>query len=100
MLILNSWSRNRQIPAGNPIANAIVVVVGVLAIALSLVVGFFAFIALACLFLVVGAVVGIRLWWAQRRMNRRHRKDGDRRPDGIIEGEYRVISREYRRDRR
>jgi len=89
-------------PAGNPIANAIVVVVGVVAIALSLVVGFFAFIALACLFLVVGAFVGIRLWWAQRQMKRRGRRGegGDRRPEGVIEGEYRVISREYRRERR
>lgn len=98
---MNSRFRNRPLPAGNPIANALVVIVGVLAIALSLVLGFVAFVALAGVFLVMAAVVGIRLWWLQRKLRKRAgteqaRHEADSRVD-IIEGEYHVISRSSRR---
>ena len=49
-------SVNRGIPGGNPIANALVVIVGVLAIAASLVLGFFAFVVLGSIVLVLGAI--------------------------------------------
>ena len=89
---VNSRYRNTRFPAGNPLANALVVVVGVLAIGLSLVVGFVAFVALAGLFLVLAAVAGLRLWWQARRHGRRPAG----RRDDVIEGEFRVVSRERR----
>ena len=56
-------SINRGIPAGNPIANALVIIVGALAIGASIVLGFFAFIVLASIVLVLGAIIGLRVWW-------------------------------------
>lgn len=93
---MNPSHRNRSLPAGNPLANALVVIVGVIAIGLSLVLGVVAFLALGSLFLVMAGIVGIRLWWAQRRSIRQ----AGRRPQGadpgteIIEGEFRVITRD------
>ncbi len=86
-------SANRGFPAGNPIANAIVIIVGTLAIAASIIIGFVAFLVLASIILVMAAIVGLRLWW----FNRKHR--GEPRPDakpgdGVIEGEFVVIARE------
>ena len=84
-------SANRGFPAGNPIANALVIIVGTLAIAASIVIGFVAFVVLASIILVMAAVVGIKLWW----FNRRHRGQAKPRPaarQGAIEGEFTVIS--------
>ena len=39
--------KHRQFPAGNPLANALVVVIGAIVIAVSLVLGVVAFVALA-----------------------------------------------------
>ncbi len=84
---------NRGFPAGNPLANALVIVVGALAIGASIVLGFLAFVVLASIILVMAAVVGIRVWW----LNRKLRKAGvsaQSRPGeqgGVIEGEYHVI---------
>ena len=83
-------SLNRGFPAGNPIANVFVIVVGVLAIAVSVVLGFVAFVVLGSIVAVLAAVVGLRMWW----FNRKLRKQGRRAPageTGVIEGEFRVI---------
>ena len=90
---MNSPYRNRQVPAGNPLANALVVVVGVIAIALSLVVGVVAFIALGSLFLVMAAIVGIRLWWARRRGGNARPRSRPAAGRDVIEGEFRVVTR-------
>ena len=58
-------------PSGNPLANLLVVVVGVLTIAMSVVIGFFAFVALAGFVLIVATVVGIRTWWLRRNLKAR-----------------------------
>lgn len=84
-------SANRGFPAGNPIANALVIVVGTLAIAASIVIGFVAFVVLASIILVMAAVIGLRLWW----FNRKHRRQVKPRPatrQGAIEGEFTVVS--------
>ena len=44
-------------PVGNPIANILVVIAGVLAIGVSIVLGFFAIVALGALILVTAAVI-------------------------------------------
>ena len=87
-------SMNRGIPVGNPIANALVVIVGVLAIGASIVLGFFAFVVLGSIILVLGASIALRVWW----FNRKLRKQGGGQPPsqeqaqgGVIEGEYHVV---------
>ena len=86
----------RGFPAGNPIASALVIIVGSLVIAASIVIGFFAFMILGSLLLVLAAVVSIRLWWLRRSMvrepafqvNRHDRPAGEQQ---TIEGEYHVV---------
>lgn len=85
---------HRGIPVGNPIANALVVVVGALVIGASIVLGFFAFLVLASIVLVLGAIVSLRVWW----FNRKLRREMENQPPGaggtqlhVIEGEYHVV---------
>lgn len=91
----SNFSSRRGFPAGNPIANAVVIVVGALAIGASIVLGFFAFLILASVLIVFSAFVGLRLWWFNRKL-RRQTPDSEKRetaqPAGVIEGEYRVVS--------
>lgn len=80
--------------AGNPIANVFVIIAGALIIGASIVLGFFAFIALSAIVLVTAAVIGIRVWWYGRKLkngegtvvNRSRKSRG-----GVIEGEFRVV---------
>ena len=81
-------------PAGNPIANIFVIVAGAIIIAVSVVLGFFAFVVLGSLVAVFAAVIGVRLWW----FNRKLRKQGGGAQTGsqtrsatYIEGEYSVV---------
>ena len=91
----------REFPAGNPIANALVIVAGILVVGLAIVLGFFAFVALSAIVLVSAAVIGIRVWW----LNRKLRAGGAggqasaagsdaRAPVDVIEGEYRVVGKD------
>ena len=87
-------SINRGIPAGNPIANALVIVVGALVIGASIVLGFFAFIALASIVLVLGAIIGLRVWWLNRKLARAAKSSTMTRQSEtskVIEGEYHVV---------
>lgn len=83
-------------PAGNPLANLFVVVVGILTIAVSVVLGFFAFVALGAFVLVTAAIIGLRVWWLNRKLRRNRPPNqgptGRGGPGGVIEGEYRVVS--------
>lgn len=76
----------RRFGHSNPIANALVVLAGVLAIAVLLVVGFFAFLAIAAVVAVAALVVAIRLWWLGRGRSSQPRQPspGD---STVIEGE-------------
>jgi membrane protein implicated in regulation of membrane protease activity len=92
-------SLERGFPAGSPLASALVIIVGALAIAASIVVGFFAFVILGSLLLVLAAVVSIRLWWFRRKMTRNpaFQASANARPTGAqetIEGEYHVVIEE------
>jgi membrane protein implicated in regulation of membrane protease activity len=98
---LNYSSSNRGFPAGNPIANALVVIVGALAIAASVVLGFFALMVLASLVLVFAAIIGIRVWWFRRKFRKAHRPaPTDDRTQNVIEGEFRVVDVDKRKDPR
>lgn len=95
-------SANRGFPAGNPIANALVIVVGTLAIAASIVIGFVAFVVLASIVLVMAAVIGLRLWWFNRKYGGKHRGATGTRSttrQGAIEGEFTVISEDKQESR-
>ncbi len=96
-------STNRGFPAGNPIANVFVIVVGALAIGASVVLGLFAFIVLGSIVAVLAAVIGLRLWWFNRKLESQVQhapNDNNPAPGGVIEGEYHVVEedRDSRRD--
>ena len=61
---------NRGLPVGNPIANALLAIVGVLAVAASVVLGLVAFFVLGAIVVVLAAIIGIRLWWFNRGLAR------------------------------
>lgn len=83
---------NRGLPAGNPIANLFVIVVGALVIGVSIVLGFVAFVVLGSILVVLAGVVGLRLWWFNRKL-RRQASDNHQRHQGggVIEGEFQVL---------
>ncbi|MDZ7768453.1 MAG: hypothetical protein U5K38_04975 [Woeseiaceae bacterium] len=87
---------NHSFPAGNPIANALVVIAGVVVIGLSLVVGFVMFVVLGSLLLVLGAIIGIRIWWLNRRLQKQAGQPGAATQHyesiEVIEGEFRDVS--------
>lgn len=94
---MNQQYKHRQFPSGNPLANALVVVVGALAIGASFVLGLVAFVALGSIILVLAAIIGIRVWWMNRRMQRKFAEGAHQRAPGsvnieVIEGEYSVVS--------
>lgn len=91
---MKNSTANRGLPAGNPIANLFVIVVGALVIGVSVVLGFVAFVVLGSIVVVLAAVVGLRLWWFNRKLRSRapdnqSRHDGGN--SGVIEGEFQVL---------
>ena len=87
-------SVNRVIPGGNPIANALVVIVCVLAIAASIVLGFVAFMVLGSIVLILGAIISLRVWWFNRKLGKKLGSAETASQDGVIEGEYHVVKRD------
>lgn len=87
-------SVNGGFSAGNPIANALVVIVGALAIGASIVLGFVAFLVLGTILMVLGAIIGLRVWWFNRKLRRElatRPERGQSDQGGVIEGEYHVV---------
>ncbi len=87
-------SSNRGIPSGSPIANVFVIVVGALAIGVSIVLGFLAFVVLGSIVAVLAVVIGLRIWWLNRRLRRQGRQVPGAEPPAdkkVIEGEYDVL---------
>jgi predicted lipid-binding transport protein (Tim44 family) len=85
-------------PAGNPIANVLVIIAGMLVIGASIVLGFFAFIALSGVVLVAAAIIGVRVWWLKRKIQKGQAANGagqkHQPTSGVIEGEYQVVSKD------
>ena len=85
-------------PVGNPIANVLVFIAGLVTIGISVVVGFVAFLVLGAIVLVAAAVIGLRVWWFNRQLQRRGQagrpQSAGEQGSSVIEGEYRVVSRE------
>ena len=96
---MNPHFRQRQFPAGNPLANALVVIVGIIVISLSLALGFFVFLAVSGFVLVMAAVMSVRNWWYRRKVaGNPAREQAQNRPRPgnrqIIEGEYQRVKPE------
>ena len=81
---------SRNMPADNPLANLLVIVVGTLVIAASIVLGFFAFVVIAGVVLVLAAIMRIRLWWMTRF--RQPAQKPNTTNSGVIEGEFSVVA--------
>jgi len=87
----------------NPLANVLVIIVGALAVGASIVLGVLAFITLGGLVLIMAAVIGIRLWWMNRKIRKNfaaaERGEPTRRHNvDIIEGEFRVVTSQKKKD--
>lgn len=85
----------RGISASNPIANLFVIVVGALAIGASIIVGFFAFIIVGSIVLVMASAISLRVWWLRRNMSGRQpsaSKTDDKKSGDVLEGEYEVVA--------
>jgi len=100
---LTQQFKQRQFPAGNPLANALVVVVGVLVIAVSLVLGFVALVALVAAAIVMASIIGVRVWWLNRKLGTRRNNTMNHKGEPatgkqIIEGEFRVVGPDKDRD--
>jgi len=96
---LRHSSMKGRFSAGNPIANVLVIIAGTLVVGASIVLGFFAFIALSGVVLVAAAVIGVRVWWLKRKIQAGQTTDGGRQRQqtsaGIIEGEYQVVGKDH-----
>ena len=95
---MRQYSVRSGLPAGNPIANVLVVIAGVLAIGVSIVLGFFAFVALSAIVLVTAAIIGVRVWWFKRKLQKGS-PAGSASTEGsivhgVIEGEYREVQKD------
>lgn len=81
-------------------------VVGALAVGAAIVLGFLAFIVLAGIVAVLAGILGMRLWWFNRKLrkNSTTQNVGSRASardlSKVIEGEYRVVSTKKEREPR
>jgi len=94
---LNRHTPNRHISTGNPIANVLVVIVGVLTIGAFIVLGVFAAVALSGVVLLMAAILGIRMWWLGRKLPAQRQTATTQNQTGaadnnVIEGDFEVIS--------
>jgi predicted lipid-binding transport protein (Tim44 family) len=102
---LNQQFRNRQLPTRNPLANLLVVVVGIIVISVSLALGFVVFVGIASFILVMAAIVTIRVWWAKRRFGAKKRGEAEQtsKPppaNQVIEGEFTEVSPPQKKNQR
>ncbi|MDX2412148.1 MAG: hypothetical protein QNK34_09365 [Woeseiaceae bacterium] len=95
---MRQYSARNGLPAGNPIANILVVIAGALAIGVFIVLGFFAFVALSAIFMVAAAIIGVRVWWFKRKLQKASPTGtgsaGRPTVHGVIEGEYHEVQKD------
>jgi predicted lysophospholipase L1 biosynthesis ABC-type transport system permease subunit len=92
-------TRSFTFPTTNPFLNGLVVVLGFLALGAAMLLGLVVLAVFLVSLFVLAGVVGLRLWWLRRKLEKRQGKGTSR--SGVIEGEYRVVDlNERRRERR
>jgi len=101
---LNRQTTNRHISAGNPIANVLVVIVGMLTIGAFIVLGVVAAVAMGGIVLVLAAILGVRMWWLGRKMPKQNRTANSQRHSDpadptVIEGEFQDVSADQDQNR-
>ena len=77
-------------------ANALVVIAGIVVISLSLALGFFVFLGIGAFVLVMAAVMSVRTWWYRRKFAGGQAPEFRRETTvrkQIIEGEYQEVRR-------
>jgi membrane protein implicated in regulation of membrane protease activity len=77
----------------NPLVNLLLGIVAVIVIGATIVLGFFALLALIAITLVTAAVVGARIWWARRQAPTREPFARNATGDDFIEGEFHVVKK-------
>jgi hypothetical protein len=93
---VNQHYRQRPFHPGNPLANVLVVIAGIVVISLSLTLGVFIFLAVTAFLVVTAAIMGVRNWWFRRKggqsagTGRTERRASSDAPH-VIEGEFREI---------
>ncbi|MDA0705411.1 MAG: hypothetical protein O2907_10240 [Proteobacteria bacterium] len=80
---MQKFTIKNGVEGSNPLVNLLLVIVAAIVIGVSVVLGFFAFLALSAMALVAAAVIGVRRWWLQRSSSK-----GD-----FIEGEFHVVKK-------
>lgn len=81
-------------PAQNPFVRALTLFAAAIAVGVSLLFGFVAFLILAGMALILVAVVAVRLWWLRHKIRRHMQDHQPQRPADFIEGEYEVEERD------
>lgn len=80
---MSKFTLHDRTQGGNPLVTVLLFIVTAIVIGVSIVLGFFAFLALSTLAIVSAIVVAVRHWWAKRQS-----------PKGeVIEGEFHVVKR-------
>ena len=85
--------KRRQFTTSNPLANVLVVIVGIIVISLSLALGFVVFIGMAGFMLVMAVVISARAWWLSKRFGAP--KGGEQTQDSARRETHRIIEGEY-----
>jgi hypothetical protein len=103
---LNQQFRYRPFSASNPLANAFVVIVGIIVISAFLALGFVVFLGIVGFMLVMATIVGVRAWWRKKRFGAQKgsgkvRDPGKPETRRVIEGEFHEVEpRDADRDSR
>ena len=88
---------NRGVFSKNPIVNLFIIISGIIVTVASLVLGFFAFLIIGSIVLVLISVIGIRMWWLNHKIYKnmssenKERSNGNSKNKGFIEGEYNIV---------
>ena len=77
----------------NPLANLLIIAAGIVVIGVSVVLGFFAFVALAAIVSVAAAIIGVRIWWFNRKLGRQSTQNAKASHTRTTAGEYKVVDR-------
>lgn len=88
---------NRRVFSKNPIVNLLIIISGIIVTLASLVLGFFAFLIIGSIVLVIIFLIGIRMWWLNNKIYKnmssryKERTYENKKNEEYIEGEYQIV---------